>query len=110
MPNTDHLPTKSTGVTMPETNAIKSEVFSAITALLEDKSLAVSDDTPLLGGAGLLDSLALVELCLVLEDNAAKRGFEFDWTSDSAMSQSRSMFRTAGSLASEFINQMKAQR
>jgi hypothetical protein len=95
---------------MPDTQVIKSEVFTAITALLENKSLNINDDTPLIGGAALLDSLKLVELCLALEDNAAKHGFEFDWTSDRAMSQSRGMFRTAGSLASEFINQMKAQR
>jgi len=54
--------------------------------------------------------MKLVELCLELEDKAADIGFEFDWTSDSAMSRSRSMFRTAGSLAEEFVNQMEAKR
>ena len=37
-------------------------------------------------------------------------GFEFDWTSDAAMSRSRSMFRTAGSLAAEFFSQMEAKK
>jgi hypothetical protein len=50
--------------------------------------------------------MKLVELCILLEDMAAELGFEFDWTSDAAMSRSRSMFQTAGSLADEFIEQM----
>ena len=88
----------------------KAEVFNAINALLDEKSQVVVDDTPLIGGQSLLDSMKLVELCLALEDKAAELGFEFDWTSDAAMSKSRSMFRTAGSLAAEFINQMETKK
>ena len=88
---------------------IKTEVFNAINALLNEKSLVVVDETPLIGGQSLLDSMKLVELCLALEDKAAELGFDFDWTSDAAMSKSRSMFRTAGSLATEFINQMETK-
>ena len=95
---------------MSTPNNVKTEVFDAITALLEDKSLVVADDTPLIGGESLLDSMKLVELCLALEDKATDLGFEFDWTSDDAMSKSRSMFRTAGSLATEFINQMETNK
>ena len=54
--------------------------------------------------------MKLVELCLAREDKATDLGFEFDWTSDDAMSNSRSMFRTAGSLAAEFINQIDAKK
>ena len=95
---------------MSTPNNVKTEVFYAIAALLEDKSLVISDDTPLIGGESLLDSMKLVELCLALEDKALELGFEFDWTSDAAMSKSRSMFRTAGSLATEFINQMETNK
>ena len=91
-------------------DSIKSEVFKQIVLLLEDKSLAVADDLPLIGGESVLDSMKLVELCLALEDKAADMGFEFDWTSDTAMSRSRSMFRNAGSLATEFIRQMEAKK
>ena len=91
-------------------NNIKTEVFIAINALIEDKSQVVAEDTPLIGDDSLLDSMKLVELCLALEDKAADLGFEFDWTSDAAMSKSRSMFRTAGFLATEFINQMEAKK
>jgi acyl carrier protein len=89
---------------------VKTEVYDAIKELLEDKSQVVADDTQLIGGESLLDSLKLVELCLALEDKATDLGFEFDWTSDAAMSKSRSMFRTAGSLATEFINQMETNK
>ena len=44
------------------------------------------------------------------EAQAMEMGFEFDWTSDAAMSRSRSMFRTAGSLVAEFISQMEAKK
>jgi len=96
----------------PETtnDTVKSEVFKQIALLLEDKSLTVTDDMPLIGGESILDSMRLVELCLALEDKAAEVGFDFDWTSDAAMSRSRSMFRTAESLATEFIRQMKANK
>ncbi len=95
---------------MSTPNNFKFEVFDAIKALLEDKSQQVADDTPLIGGESLLDSMKLVELCLSLEDKASDLGFDFDWTSDAAMSRSRSMFRTAGALAIEFINQMETKK
>lgn len=95
---------------MSANESIRSEVFSEISKLLENKSLTVADDMPLIGGESVLDSMKLVELCLALEDKAADMGFEFDWTSDAAMSRSRSMFRTAGSLAAEFISQMETKK
>jgi hypothetical protein len=88
---------------------IKSHIYINILKLIGDDSVVVGDDMPLIGGDSVLDSMKLVELCLILEDSAAEMGFEFDWTSDAAMSRSRSMFRTAGSLAEEFISQMEAQ-
>jgi acyl carrier protein len=95
---------------MNQFKEIKLEVFNQIRQILEDKSLVVSDDMPLIGGESALDSMKLVELCLALEDKAADIGFEFDWTSEVAMSRSRSMFRTAGSLAAEFFGQMESKK
>ena len=94
---------------MPSIEEIKSEVFNQISRLLTDKSLVVGDELPLIGSDSALDSMRLVELCISLEDKAAELGFEFDWTSDAAMSRSRSMFRTAGSLAAEYLSQMELQ-
>jgi len=69
---------------------------------------AISAQTTLLGSSAVLNSMQLVELCLALEDKAVELGFEFDWTSDAAMSQARSMFRSVDSLAAEFRRQSQA--
>ena len=95
---------------MSLTNPVKIAVFNQIAQRVENKLLVVTDEMPLIGSESVLDSMKLVELCLALEDTAAEIGFEFDWTSDAAMSRSRSMFRTAGSLATEFISQMEARK
>ena len=67
--------------------------------------IEVSQDMQLIGGDSLLDSMKLVEVCLALEDLADEHEFEFDWTSEAAMSKSRSMFRSVAALAEEFANQ-----
>ena len=54
----------------------------------------------------MLDSMGLVELCVVLEDLSADDfDFDFDWTSEKAMSSTKSMFRSVSSLAEEFYAQ-----
>ena len=95
---------------MSSNTAITSQIFNTIRSLLEDKTLEVTNETPLIGDESHLDSMNLVELCLALEDMASDLDFEFDWTSAAAMSKSRSMFRTAGTLATEFIAQRAAQK
>jgi acyl carrier protein len=89
----------------PTPEALHGLVVEAVRSLIEDKSLPLDDATPLVGDQSVLDSMRLVELCLMLEDAAREHGFEFDWTSDSAMSRSRSMFRSIGALANEFAAQ-----
>ena len=90
--------------------SVRVSVFDQISSLLENRLLPVTENTQLIGGESVLNSMKLVELCLSLEDKAAEIGFEFDWTSEAAMSLSRSMFSTAGSLATEFIRQMESKR
>jgi len=65
----------------------------------------IDENISLLGDKSALDSLKLIELCLILEDQAEEMGFEFDWTSEKAMSKSRSIFRTPLTLAQEFLKQ-----
>ena len=65
----------------------------------------VEADTPLVGTNASLDSMALVQLCLSLEDKASDIGFNFDWTSDAAMSKSKGMYRSVDALADEFYSQ-----
>tara|TARA_B100000795_G_scaffold269055_1_gene257381 strand:- start:6283 stop:6585 length:303 start_codon:yes stop_codon:yes gene_type:complete len=84
-----------------------SEILKLIEDILASDNIFkhVDEKMQLIGGDKILDSMKLVELCIELEDKALDIGFEFDWTSDSAMSKSRSMFKTAGTLIEEFINQ-----
>ena len=82
-------------------------VISAISDALEGKS-EVSENMQLIGGESLLDSMKLVEVCLALEDLADEHGFEFDWTSEAAMSKSRSMFRSVAALVEEFASQSES--
>jgi len=84
---------------------LRDTVFSAISKLTQEPGTPIEDATPLIGDGSVLDSMRLVELCLSLEDLAGEHGFEFDWTSEAAMSRSRSIFRTAGALADEFVRQ-----
>ena len=82
-------------------------VIEAISDVLKGKTetFEISEDIKLIGEESLLDSMNLVEVCLLLEDLAEEHGFEFDWTSEAAMSRSRSMFRSVSTLAKEFSNQ-----
>ena len=82
----------------------KELVTSTINTALEGKA-EIKEDMQLIGGEPLLDSMKLVEVCLALEDLADEHGFEFDWTSEAAMSKSRSMFRSVAALAEELANQ-----
>lgn len=82
----------------------KEIVISAINDALEGK-VKITEEMQLIGGESLLDSMKLVEVCLALEDLADKHGFEFDWTSEAAMSKSRSMFRNVAALVEEFAAQ-----
>jgi acyl carrier protein len=80
-------------------------VIRELRPLLKDQSILVNESTNLIGSDGVIDSLGLVELCLRLEDAASDEGFEFDWTSEQAMSRNTSIFRTVGSLSEEFGRQ-----
>lgn len=82
----------------------KEIVISVINDTLQGE-IEVTVDMKLVGSESSLDSMKLVEVCLALEDVADEYGFEFDWTSGTAMSKSRSMFRDVLSLAEEFAKQ-----
>ena len=82
----------------------KKVVISVIANTLKSKS-KITEEMQLIGSDSLLDSMKLVEVCVALEDLADEHGFEFDWTSETAMSKSRSMFRNVAALAEEFAKQ-----
>ena len=85
----------------------KEIIISAIKDVLEEEK-DVTEEMQLIGGESLLDSMKLVEVCLKLEDFAEEHGFEFNWTSETTMSRSRSMFRNVITLAEEFSNQSES--
>ena len=85
----------------------KEIVIGVICEVLDGKE-EVTEDMQLIGGDSLVDSMKLVEVCLALEDLADKHEFEFDWTSEAAMSKSGSMFRNIRALAEEFAIQSEA--
>lgn len=84
---------------------VNNVVLLELREYVKNSEMPISDNTALIGDGRVLDSMGLVELCLRLEDRAIELGFEFDWTSESAMSRSRSMFRSVGALQEEFTRQ-----
>jgi len=84
------------------------EIISFIEDKLEEEGIEdieVTSESRLIGDGGVIDSLGIVELCLFLEDKASDMNFEFDWTSDSAMSNSRSIFASISTLSKNFLEQ-----
>ena len=84
------------------------EIVKSVIIKATENKINIHDDMILIGGEGDLDSLKLVEVCLALEDVAEENGFEFDWTSESVMSRSRSIFRNITALSKEFAKQSEA--
>jgi acyl carrier protein len=84
-------------------------IIRELRPLLKNQSIHIDGDTHLIGTNGVIDSLGLVELCLRIEDAALVDGFEFDWTSERAMSRNTSIFRTVASLSEELSRQKSAQ-
>ena len=67
----------------------------------------INSDSSLIGEKRILDSFGLVEFCVSLEENLKNSQIQFDWTSDTAMSKSSSMFKNVKSLCEEIYNQNK---
>ena len=76
----------------------------------EKDDVQITKETKLFGENALLDSMKLVELCLSLEDKAEDLNFEFNWTSDSAMSNTKSIFLSIETLSKEFLRQYQARK
>lgn len=93
---------------MMEIGEITNEIIREIRDIQDDPGLEVSAETALVGEHALLKSRDLVTLLLALEEFAENSlNAAFDWTSDSAMSSRRSIFRTVGSLAAHLQSLQK---
>lgn len=77
------------------------KIISIIEEVVGDKpDIRITADSSLVGENAIISSRELVEVLLAIEEYAEDElGVEFDWASDTAMSQRRSMFRTPASLA-----------
>ena len=80
------------------------ELINIINDLI-DEDFEISDSSPLIGGSSSIDSMNLVQICLALEEKSEEDGFEFDWTSEKALSITNSVFRTPATLAEEYNRQ-----
>jgi len=88
---------------------IEKFICDEVAMLIGDTGAKVDAATPLIGPNRAVDSADLVVLLLAVEDYANETlGFQWDWTSDSAMSEARSVLRTIGSLAEHLMNQRVA--
>lgn len=88
--------------------SLKDDILEAIQEIAGPDH-KIDYDSPLIGAMSSLDSMKLVEVCLSLEDLAMDHQFDFDWTSEAAMSKSRSIFRTVGTLVEEFLRQSQGE-
>ena len=83
-----------------------SKVINFLKEITEDSSLNISENSPLVGSSASIDSMTLVQLCLKLEEIAISMEFNFDWTSEKAMSAMNSTFRNPKSICDEFNSQL----
>ena len=73
---------------------------------LENSTISLDKNSMILNGEYNFDSMALVQLCISLEEKSNKFGFDFDWTSEKAMSSMNSIFRTPLTICDEFNKQL----
>lgn len=83
------------------------ELITIINNVIDDE-ISLSKDTPLIGGESSIDSMNLVQICIELEEKANDEGFQFDWTSEKAMSILNSIFKTPETLTKEYNRQKQA--
>lgn len=96
----------TTGLTLDDIESFIADEVANLTGIARD---SINAETPLVGSGRVLDSADLVVLLLAVEDLMRDRlGISWDWTSDSAMSEARSVLRTVGSLASHLSGLIKA--
>jgi acyl carrier protein len=92
----------------PVTDAVYSAVDDLNEILGADERLEKSPDVALIGTEAKLDSLGLVNLIVLVEEKVQQRfGVGITLVDERAMSQSKSPFRTLGSLT-EFVEEQMA--
>ena len=85
------------------------DIIKIIKEIAED-DIEINDQSELVGGGSSLDSMGLVQLCLVLEERSIEEGFSFDWTSEKALSSLNSIFKSPETLSLEYKRQLKSSK
>ena len=85
-----------------DSNELLNRVIEIVAEFADLKVPDVTVDSRLIGERAIVKSGALVQILLELEDLCQTEfGKEFDWTSDSALSEARSFLRSVGSLTQQ---------
>lgn len=82
------------------------KILKEISEMNENTLTQINEDSIILNGDNNLDSMAIVQLCIALEEKSNSFGFDFDWTSEKAMSSMNSIFKTPKSISDEFNKQL----
>ena len=85
---------------MTDYSTVENFIRSEVAAITGQAAESIDSSTVLVGTGRVVDSADLVMLLIAAEDFAKESlGATFDWTSDSAMSEARSVLRNVGSLS-----------
>ena len=95
---------------MKSEEEIRKQIINKVSSKIKSSKDQVTETTALIGDGSEMDSMKLIELCLDLEDMATKLNFEFDWTSEKAMSKLGSVFMNVETISIEFIKQYKNKK
>jgi acyl carrier protein len=90
------------------TNLVLDAIRDTNQLRVPELQIGVSENEPLFGWGGILDSLSLVALLLDIEELVLDKGFEVSLSSEDAMSQAKSPYRDVSSLV-DYISQLLAQ-
>jgi hypothetical protein len=85
---------------MTDYSNVENFIRNEVAAITGQPAKSIDSSTVLVGTGRVVDSADLVMLLISAEEYAKEAlGATFDWTSDSAMSEARSVLRNVGSLS-----------
>jgi hypothetical protein len=85
---------------MTDYSNVENFIRNEVAAITGQPAESIDSSTVLVGTGRVVDSADLVMLLISAEEYAKEAlGATFDWTSDSAMSEARSVLRNVGSLS-----------
>jgi hypothetical protein len=89
---------------MLEAKSIENYIIKQLAIICKDSKRKFASNTPLVGPTRALKSVELVELLLKMEDYVEEKfNSKFNWSDNSAMSETRSVLRTINSLAEHIV-------